>query len=359
MLPSFEPLPYAQLGPDPPWSCRCTPQITSYSSAPPPLPTSALLRTWFDTNLYRVFALVTLHTPIKGIIQRFKPWWSVSLSVLRKAYNSARRSSKGDRFDASLLASARAACSSYFKAIKKAKRDHWSSFLATPTPQRVWTAKKFAIGRPPPCLPELPKASTPLELNKALLDHFFPGAPLAPTTSILLPFKDCRELVSSEVERALAHSSTSSASGPDSIPNSVWKKINKTSLHLTLKLLSPLVSYGFHPQSLKRADGIVLDQPGKPTYDSPSSIRVIVLLRTFSKIIERIMNSRLSCVARMTGLLKPITVAPWQAGQWRTLALPSHTKSKPCRWTKGRSTPCSLTSREISTTSTPLPSVAC
>jgi len=53
------------------------------------------------------------------------------------------------------------------------------------------------------------------------------------------------------------------------------------------------------------ADGIGLDKPGKPSYDSPSSIRVIVLLQTFSKVRERIMNSRLSCVARVAGLLDP------------------------------------------------------
>jgi len=47
----------------------------------------------------------------------------------------------------------------------------------------------------------------------------------------------------------------------------------------------------------------VLAKPGKPSYDSPSSFHVIVLLQTFSQILERIMNSRLSSVARATGLL--------------------------------------------------------
>jgi len=73
--------------------------------------------------------------------------------------------------------------------------------------------------------------------------------------------------------------------------------------HIILELLAPLVAYGSHPLTLKRADGIVLDKLGKPSYDSPSSFRVIVLLQTFSKILERIMNSRLSCVGRACGLL--------------------------------------------------------
>jgi len=57
-------------------------------------------------------------------MHRSKPWWSVSLSGHRKLYNPALRSSKSDCFDASLLGAARAARSSYFKAIKKAKPDH-------------------------------------------------------------------------------------------------------------------------------------------------------------------------------------------------------------------------------------------
>jgi len=272
---------------------------------PPPLPSTHSLDVWFSTNLGRVTSQFGLHTPMKRVTYRSKPWWSELLSSLRKAYNSALCSSKRDRFDSALLASARAARSSYFKAIKKANRDHWFSFLASGTPQTVWTAKRFAVSRPPPRFPELPGASTPPELNKALLDHFFPGEPARFTDTILLPFRECLPLAPDEISRALARSSPSSAPGPDAIPNSVWKRVHQVAPHLIHDLLAPLVSYGSHPLTLKRPDGIVLDKPGKPSYDSPSSFRVIVLLQTFSKILERIMNSRLSCVARAAGLLNP------------------------------------------------------
>ena len=169
----------------------------------------------------------------------------------------------------------------------------------------VWTAKKFAIGRPPPRFPELPGASTPLELDKALLNYFFPGVPVGSLNSVLLPFRDCPALAADEIGRALARSSPSSAPGPDMTPNSVWKRVHRVAPHLIQDLLTPLVAHGFHPPTLKVVDGIVLDKPGKPSYDSPSSFRVIVLLQTFSKILERIMNARLSCVARAAGLLDP------------------------------------------------------
>ena len=260
---------------------------------------------WFRTNLDRITAKLALHTPVKRVTFRSKPWWSHLLSQLRRAYNSALRSAKADRFDAALLASARAARTAYFKAIKEAKRDHWSTFLATATRQTVWTAKKFAVGRPPPRFPELLGATTPPELNRALLNHFFPGDPVGSFNSVLLPFSDCLALAADEIGRALACSSLSSAPGPDMTPNSVWKRIHRVAPHLIQDLLAPLVAHGFHPPALKMADRIVLDKPGKPSYDSPSSFRVIVLLQTLSKILERIMNSRLSCVARVAGLLNP------------------------------------------------------
>ena len=54
---------------------------------------------------------------------------------------------------------------------------------------------------------------------------------------------------------------------------------------------------------MKMANGVVLDKPGKPSYDLPSSFRIIVLLQTISKILERIVASCLSAMARYVGLL--------------------------------------------------------
>jgi len=269
-------------------------------SPTPRLPTTMCLDVWFKTNLDKITAQLGLHTPVKRVTFRSKPWWTELLSQLRRAYNCALRSSKRDRFDTSLLPSARAARSDYFKAIKKAKRNHWSVFLASATTQTVWRAKKLSLEGPPACFPELPGATTPLELNEALPNHFFPGEPARAIDSILLPLRDCPALTADEVGRALARSSPSLAPGPDKTPNSVWKRIHQVGSHLIHDLLAPVVAHGFHPPALKAADGT---RPGKPSYDSPSSFRVIVLLQTFPKILERIMNSRLSCVAHVAGLL--------------------------------------------------------
>ena len=272
---------------------------------PPPISTTRSLDLWFKTNLDKVTAQLALHTPMKRVTYQSKPSWSELLSILRRAYNTALMSSKRARFDASLLASARAARSAYFKAIKKAKREHWFSFLSPATPQTVRRANKFAVGCPPPRFLELPGATTPPELNKALLDHFVHGKPASFFDTILLSFNDCPNLAADQISRALARSSRLSALGADMSPNSVWKRIHRAAPHLIHDLHARLVAHGSHPLTLKRADGILPNKPGKPSYDSLSSFSVIVLLQSFSKILERIMNSRLSCVARVSGLLNP------------------------------------------------------
>jgi len=50
---------------------------------------------------------------------------------------------------------------------------------------------------------------------------------------------------------------------------------------------------------------VVLDKPGKPSYESPCSFRIIVLIGTISKILERIIAARLLTAARLRGLLHP------------------------------------------------------
>jgi len=193
----------------------------------------------------------------------------------------------------------------YFKAIKTAKNKHWSSFLLGATPQTLWTAKKFAYGRAPPRFPSLPVAEAPQQMNDVLLDHFFPPKePFTPRPR-LWPDQKAPPLTNEEVATALSKCSPTSAPGPDGIPYSTWKEVNREIPSIVLQILSPLVSLGYHPASLKGSNGIVLDKPGKPSYESPASFRIIVLIRTVSKILERIIASRLLLAARSKGMLNP------------------------------------------------------
>ena len=191
------------------------------------------------------------------------------------------------------------------KVIKRARATYWSAFLARTTPQDIWTAKKFVAPRKTPRFPALPGADTPASINSALLDHFFPPKPALHSRGRLTPPTTHDPLTKEEIAQALANSSPSSAPGPDEIPYSVWKAVNRYNPDILYSLLAPLVAFGYHPPTLKHANGVVLEKPGKPSYDSPSSFLIIVLLKTLSKILERVVTVRLMTLAASSGLLHP------------------------------------------------------
>jgi len=142
-------------------------------------------------------------------------------------------------------------------------------------------------------------------MNNVLLDHIFPPKePFSPPPR-LRPHKATPPLPTAEVAAALSKCSWTSAPGPDGIPYSTWKQVNQINPSILLRILAPLVLLGYDPASLKSSNGMGLDKPGTPSYESPSSFRIIVLIRTFSKILERVISARLVAAARLRGLLHP------------------------------------------------------
>ena len=138
-----------------------------------------------------------------------------------------------------------------------------------------------------------------------MISHFFPTTE-EPTTNAIYPvFDACPTVIKEEVSWVLVKSSPSSAPGPDTIPYSVRKRLHKLHPDILLNLVDPLVQMGYHPAALKRAEGVVLDKPGKPSYDTPASYKVIVLLETLSKVVERLIANRLAAQAHELGLLYP------------------------------------------------------
>ena len=273
----------------------------------PPAPTSPSpdkLDKWFAHSLDTLTAVVRLHIPVSRPSPKSKPWWTPSLTAIRKEYAKACRMAKKHRTEV-FVSLARLSRQGYFKAIKKAKNSYWAEFLEKTTPHNIWTAKKFVAPRKTPRFPELPGANSPVEINEALLNHFFPPKPELPPRGWLRQHPSALPLTKEEIAGALAKSSPSSAPGPDGVPYSVWQKVNTLNPSLLLDLLAPLVAVGYHPTTLKHGNGVVLDKPGKPSYDSdtPASFRIIVPLKMVSKILERILTVRLTSLARQAGLL--------------------------------------------------------
>ena len=284
------------------WS-RAGPLLRAFAPQPPPaFPSPHTLDHWFDLNISKITHVLTSNTPTKRPSPHSKPWWNADLSTLRRISHHTTRLMRRD------LASpkeARLARNTYFKAIQVAKRLHWTQFLSDVDSKSVWKAKKIASGQAPDRFPVLDNATTPTEINSALLSHFFPPRPSPPAPLLLPPFRDFPPITPDEISTVLRKSSNSSAPGPSRIPYSVWKEVHKLNDTLLPSLLTPLLAHGHHPPSLKKANGIVLAKPGKPDYRTPASFRIIVLLETVSKILERLVALRLASSARTLGLLHP------------------------------------------------------
>jgi len=142
-------------------------------------------------------------------------------------------------------------------------------------------------------------------MNKILLDHFLPARDPCPPPLRLSPFKSAPALTTEEIPAVLSKCSANSSPGPDGIPYLVWKQVNGINKEILLQLRSPLLSLGYHPPSLTGSNGVVLDKPGKSSYDSPSSFRIIVIISTLSKILEGVIATHLLLAPRMKGLVHP------------------------------------------------------
>jgi len=75
--------------------------------------------------------------------------------------------------------------------------------------------------------------------------------------------------------------------------------------------------------------GIILDKLGKPSSDLPSSFRVIVLIRTLSKILERVAASFRSAQAMTCSLIYPLRCGsfPGRSTADAALVLQHHVES--------------------------------
>jgi len=273
----------------------------------PPLPETPSpnqLDQWFSSALSVLTTTIEDSAPHSRPSPKSNAWWTPLLTTFRKEFTKATRKAKKLRTPDS-YPTARLSKLGYFKAIKRAKASYWADFLAKTSPNTIWTAKQLVTLRKTLRFPSLPEASDPGAVNNALLNHFLSVKDPLPSRGRLAKNLSTSPLTKEEVRLALSRSYSSSTPGPDGVPYSVWKRVNHINPAIIDELLSPLVAFGYHPPSLKTATGVVLDKPGKAFYDSPASFRIIVLLKTISKILERVMTVRLSAIARSKGLLHP------------------------------------------------------
>jgi len=237
---------------------------------PPDAPSPNQLDHWFSSALSRLKTTTEATAPRSRPSSKSKAWWTPLLIALGKEFMKATQRAKRLQTPNSYTI-AKHSKLGYFKSIKSAKASYWVDILAKTSPNNIWTAKQLVVTRKTPRFPSLPDALGPVSIHKALLDHFFPPKDPLPTWGRLKRNPSAAPLSAVEIKLALSESSPSSPPGPDGVPYSGWKKVNLVNFMIIVELLSPLVALGYHRPLLKTANGVVLDKPGKASYNSPAS----------------------------------------------------------------------------------------
>jgi hypothetical protein len=110
-----------------------------------------------------------------------------------------------------------------------------------------------------------------------------------------------------ELLDALTGTSNRSAPGPDHIMWCHLKCIirDRYTSRLFLWLANACLQSGHWPAEFKASTTVVIPKPGKPSYDTPKSFRLIVLLNTLGKMFEKMLPNRLQFEAAEHGVLHP------------------------------------------------------
>ena len=245
---------------------------------------------------------------------RPKPWWTPELKELRKAMLRSQRAIAGEPSSPQAYLMAR---NTYFLAIKKAKQDHWNSFLEKEDPKSVFKAMAYTtdkrLEKTPP-IRASPDEGSSLEDSflgkcKAFRNTLFPTPPSAPepdwsnyTAATGWKWPSLSQV---ELERACSRQVKSSTPGPDSITQELISHAYTAIPDVFFQLYTRLLGLGYHPRCWRKATGVVLKKPGKPDYSNPKAYRVISLLNCLGKVSERILAQRLGYLAETTSLLHP------------------------------------------------------
>ena len=95
-----------------------------------------------------------------------------------------------------------------------------------------------------------------------------------------------------EFRLVLVNCNNSSVPGPDKLSWSYLKIILKDDdcLNLIVNIANACIEVGYWPSHFKRFTMVIIPKPNKKAYDSPKAFKLIVLLNTIGKLIEKVIS---------------------------------------------------------------------
>jgi ribonuclease HI len=227
----------------------------------------------------------TAHSPDKA------KWWNdecaIALRQLRSSHNQERPRARA-RFRAT---------------VRKAKRD-WATNVILDTPQkRIWGLTHWFAGKrtsqTPPIRTPTGLAVEPEAQCRAFADAFFPQQgpnveQIQPSDPPACPTRPFHRITQREIEDALSDTSNTSAPGPSGIGYRLIKWAVGETPELFAHLFNAYLSLGIHPPQLKSAIIAIIAKPRKADKSNPRSYRPIALLECISKLLEKVVASRIA-----------------------------------------------------------------
>jgi ribonuclease HI len=227
----------------------------------------------------------TAHSPDKA------QWWNddcaIALRQLRSSHNLDRPRARA-RFRAT---------------VRKAKRD-WATNVIIDTPQkRIWGLTKWFAGKrttqTPPIRTPLGLATEPEDQCRAFADAFFPRQipnveRIQQNDPPARPTRPLHPITRQEIEDALADTSNTSAPGPSGIGYRLIKWAVGETPDLFVQLFNACLLHGTHPPQLKSATIAIIAKPRKADKSNPRAYRPIALLECVSKLLEKVIASRIA-----------------------------------------------------------------
>lgn len=266
--------------------------------------------------------IVAQNVPTTKATPHSKRWWSKELDQWRKATRKLANKSHSRRANRQdpIHELYRRARNDYSEQLRKAKKEHWYTWLKDISETSVWTVNRFVTGPASdggrariPALKVKDEWGQTTEVqdnegkSKELYKSFFHKAPadtnLEDDYNYPAPCTPFRNITNSQIDRAISKLAQYKAPGPNGVSNAVLTHCRE----LITPHLGPIFRATFtlkvYPAEWKTSRTVVLRKPGKPDYTNAKAYRPIALLDTISKVLSTCVAEDLTYIAETHKLL--------------------------------------------------------
>ena len=259
-------------------------------------------------------AVLNQHAKQLRVTPQSKRWWGPEIKEARRTYSHARQEWKGQGISTTALREVR---NSYYRAIRRAKRTCWETFLEGATDQpslgdsaRCWQALGYTKPRTATTTPTLHgpqgQLASSIDEKEALIrETAFPQAP-GVSQEAEIPQGSWHDQVDEElVRQALFHQAVQKAPGIDRLNFRALRLLWEWDSPRIIALARQCFRLGLHPPVWKMAKGVLLRKPNKPDYTAVKAYRVISLLNCLGKVVEKIAADAIARHCETMGMLHP------------------------------------------------------